>query len=979
LDDNEAAGFNIAGLIFNAGASAFTVNDANAFSHNLTGNITNNSTSLQTINDVFALTATRTVTLTNGGGDVTLGGSISGTGFGLTTGGTGTLTLGGANSYTGTTTYGSNNTRLALTNAAALGNNTTGSSITFGATTGTTLEIDVDGGISKTNLTLGSNTGFNTTIILNRATAGAAYNQTFGTANLGGGTVNVQGGGNVTSGTQSLTLSGVTLSSGSTQTTTFNPTTATVSIGTVSGLTNNQAHTLGLGGTSAGNTVTGIISNGTGTTSVVKSNTSTWTLSAANSFTGGLTVAGGTLALTGANTFTGGITAQGGTLNIGNGTAGSVASNALTFSGASVVNFNEAAGSTQTMGTLTFSAGAGNLQSTYGGSGTTTLTFGSLAARTAGATGNFISSGGTNGTSNLIKFTTAPTTGALLDKGLFFNGNSYAAYDAGGFVRAYGAADANYATAAGVNGIASVSTNNTALTADVTAQNTATVNTLNLGQYSVTLNSGQTLQTNGLLSSGNAAATLSGGTTLQAATSGGELVVRVDQATDQLTVSMPVTNNTNASALTKSGAGTLTLSAANTYTGVTSVAQGTLSLTGTSTGAGGLTVTGGSFNAASSGTTNALGALLLSGTGNVSISSGTYSATTNTGTMANTSTLQVSGGTLNISGGGNFFPIGTTVGQVATATIAGGTVNVVNTFGAEVGQTGSGVLTINSGTFSVNASGAGGSAFGTTTGNGLQIAATAGQTGVVNLNGGTLAVSQFQVGSAGAGTFLFNGGTLQALRGNNAFFWQNQTVLSAQVRNGGGTVDNNTFNITIAQPLVHSTQLGDNATDGGMIFKGSGTTTLSGANTYNGGTTLSTGQLTLATTGTLGGGNVTLADTTGVILQLLNNAAIADTATLTFGTNSAIQMNAASGSDTLAAIFDSTTSKTLNTAGVYTFTDLNNYFGGTSFSSLNGETFTIAPVPEPATWMAGALLVGAVGYSQRRRFRGGRPAGTVNA
>ena len=40
-----------------------------------------------------------------------------------------------------------------------------------------------------------------------------------------------------------------------------------------------------------------------------------------------------------------------------------------------------------------------------------------------------------------------------------------------------------------------------------------------------------------------------------------------------------------------------------------------------------------------------------------------------------------------------------------------------------------------------------------------------------------------------------------------------------------------------------------------------------------------------------------------------------------------------------------------------------------SFGSTAGETLTVTPVPEPATVFGGLLLVGALGWSQRRRLR----------
>ena len=107
--------FNIAGITFDPTCPAYTTDPSDFFppfphGFTLTGDITNSSTNLQTINDVIVATAVRTITLTAGGGDVTLGGSISGAGGGFTTAGTGKLTLSGTNSYTGALTVGATTT-----------------------------------------------------------------------------------------------------------------------------------------------------------------------------------------------------------------------------------------------------------------------------------------------------------------------------------------------------------------------------------------------------------------------------------------------------------------------------------------------------------------------------------------------------------------------------------------------------------------------------------------------------------------------------------------------------------------------------------------------------------------------------------------------------------------------------------------------------------------------------------------------------
>ena len=106
LTDNYfTSGSSVAGITFASGAVAFIINPGtvgtNGFT--LTGGITNSSTSLEKINDLIVVSGTQTMTTTAGGGNITLGGAISGAGAGITKAGSGTLTLSGSVSYTGNT------------------------------------------------------------------------------------------------------------------------------------------------------------------------------------------------------------------------------------------------------------------------------------------------------------------------------------------------------------------------------------------------------------------------------------------------------------------------------------------------------------------------------------------------------------------------------------------------------------------------------------------------------------------------------------------------------------------------------------------------------------------------------------------------------------------------------------------------------------------------------------------------------------
>ena len=89
-------------------------------------------------------------------------------------------------------------------------------------------------------------------------------------------------------------------------------------------------------------------------------------------------------------------------------------------------------------------------------------------------------------------------------------------------------------------------------------------------------------------------------------------------------------------------------------------------------------------------------------------------------------------------------------------------------------------------------------------------------------------------------TFNFNGGTLRATA-DSADYMLDLVVVSVQ--DSGGIIDNDGHAITITKPLLHG---GVADTDGGLVFKGAGTTTLGGVNTYTGPTTIEAGTLAMA-------------------------------------------------------------------------------------------------------------------------------------
>lgn len=242
----------------------------------------------------------------------------------------------------------------------------------------------------------------------------------------------------------------------------------------------------------------------------------------------------------------------------------------------------------------------------------------------------------------------------------------------------------------------------------------------------------------------------------------------------------------------------------------------------------------------------------------------------------------------------------------------------------------------------------------------LDMVILASGTGSVLVNGGSLYLGSggwVKTNSGGTSNITLTSGTIGAKAS-----WSSSLAMSTGTSASNSitirTADENGIAVSSSNDILLSGSLSGL---GAIVKTGSGTLTLSGTNTYSGGTTINRGTiLTGPSSGTLGAGNITLSNTAGVVLTLANENAIADSAMISFANSSQINLNAGSGtSETLSGLFDSTTSTLFNTPGTYSFSQLNTQFGGIStFTSANGETITIAAVPEPSTW---ALLVGSMG------------------
>ena len=177
LNNDLTAAISVAGITFDVGASAFILGGN---SITLAGDVTNNGIALETINTAIATTAVRTITTSGGGGDIAVGGNITGTGGGIIKSGSGTLTLSGVNGYTGTTTV-----NAGILSVSGSGNLGTGA-------------LTLNGG---TLLFTGSAT-LRTTQTIAIGTAAAS------TIDTGTNTVLLAGGANVLTGSGSLTKTG---------------------------------------------------------------------------------------------------------------------------------------------------------------------------------------------------------------------------------------------------------------------------------------------------------------------------------------------------------------------------------------------------------------------------------------------------------------------------------------------------------------------------------------------------------------------------------------------------------------------------------------------------------------------------------------------------------------------------------------------------------------------------------------------------
>jgi autotransporter-associated beta strand protein len=389
---------------------------------------------------------------------------------------------------------------------------------------------------------------------------------------------------------------------------------------------------------------------------------------------------------------------------------------------------------------------------------------------------------------------------------------------------------------------------------------TLSAGTLRIGNNTA-LGSGTATLNGGNLSSNSASArsltnnvVIGGDVTLGDSTNNGALsisgTVGLGGATRILTIDSAVTLSGVISngGLTKAGTGTLTLSAAATHSGGTTINAGTLRVGVVPTystsmlGSGAITVNGGTLQALNhhqfgfnSGSHNAI-TINDGGT----LNSGSFDQYLGTVTLNDNASITGSGGYIGLAAGSLTY-VGTSASKQATiapSVTLSSPVGAVNATITVTGTNTSGDLVINGAIWqngsSLTKAGAGM----------LVMAGTNTYTSGTILNAGTIRLSSAEIaGTSGplgsGGTITFGGGSLQHTA-TNTFDYSSRFSTAV---NQSYKVDTNGQNVTWSSALTSS---------GGTLAKsGTGTLTLNNANTFTGETTVSAGTLALGAAGSI--------------------------------------------------------------------------------------------------------------------------------
>jgi len=744
-----------------------------------------------------------------------------------------------------------------------------------------------------------------------------------------------------------------------------------------------------------------------------------------------------------AMTFTGGVRLNSGRLLVDfssfNATPTNIVvnTNVLTLGGGILeVKAKNNAATTQAFASTTVATGDSGVTGTVQGTGTPAIDLKAI-TRNVGGVVNFVNPTGTLSAANSIRTSTGTASSLLTDSGVAYatvSGNDWAAKDStNAWIVGLSSLGTNYtnSTTTTLAGNADVATGvNTTLSAN----SAITTLRFNLAEARrITLNSGVVLTTGGLLVTSAVGANLStitGGSLRSAATAANrDLVIINNNTSGALSISSVIADATaGATGLTKSGGGTLTLSGANTYTGVTTLSAGRLELTKNTSlynattaswTAANIKIAGGTTLALNVGgtgefTTGNVTTLLANLGGANGGTSGGFAAgtsivfdTTNASGGAFTvsdnivNSTGVGGGslavsklgtnTLSISGANSYTGLTTvSAGTLALGSsgsnnaIPGGglTIGGANNTAATVQYTGSSTDMMGTGAVTINGRGAldfNGKTDSIGNVSIVSTGATADSTPILNTAGnGNLSIGSLSITPVAGFTSRINSSNGTITLGGNLTLTAattGQAQISGNIDLGGTS---RTFTVGLGTATSHDLLVDAVVSSAGGAFgltkAGTGRLTLSAVNTFSGGVTINAGTLNINNPAALGDaagtfmiGGGTVDNTSGTAITNSNNNPINLSGNFTFtGTRDLnlgigpISLGAAAGTartiTTTAGVLtlggnmsDGTTATGITKAGAGTLM-LSGANAYTGLTTVNAGTLTIASTSALPGW-----------------------------
>jgi len=467
-------------------------------------------------------------------------------------------------------------------------------------------------------------------------------------------------------------------------------------------------------------------------------------------------------------------------------------------------------------------------------------------------------------------------------------------------------------------------------------------------------------------------------------------------ASGALTISGDIGEGAAGKTLTKLGAGVLTLSGNNTYTGLTTVSAGTLTLSGANTGTGGVTLSAGTLNINSA---QALGATA----GTFTISGGTIDNTSGSPITLSTVTPIALNGDFTFTGG-NSLNLGTgavTLGATRTVTVSAGTLTVGGnigdgSLGYGLNKVKSGILVLtgnNSYTGETKLGNFGGQlnilraddGVGLPTSSNLNVQVGVFETGADLVRAGGTTAGKMQVTKVTANShysgFSARGGPVKVCFGTlatpEALTWgsgnfipgvlglilnhstANNTLDFKNAVNLGTAVQIVTVNATDPAAIATMSGVLSSGVGGGLTKSGVGTLVLSNTNTYTGATTVSDGTLSVGADDNLGNANSLVFN--GGTLQ------VTGTALTTFGTHTptfnatktvGLDINNAGNTFTVSQVLNQTTGGlTKSGAGTLVLSNANTYSGPTTVTAGTLNLSNQLAVQSSTLTMNGGSLV----------------------